>query len=102
MMRRKEGWSADKSTLRLILTPHPGEAARLLAQKIADGNVPDILQNKRLFTLNLTGMVAGTKYRGDFEERMKAIIDEVKKSDDIILFIDEVHTVVGAGSEIQC
>jgi ATP-dependent Clp protease ATP-binding subunit ClpC len=56
-----------------------------LAQKIADGDVPDILQNKRIFTLNLTGMVAGTKYRGDFEERIKAVIDEVIKSKEIIL-----------------
>ena len=59
---------------------------------------PDILQNKRLFTLNLTGMVAGTKYRGDFEERIKSIIDEVCADGNIILFIDELHTIIGAGS----
>jgi len=84
----------------LIGEPGVGKTAVAegLAQKIAEGNVPDILQNKRLFTLNLTGMVAGTKYRGDFEERIKAIIDEVTKSKNIILFIDEVHTLVGAGS----
>lgn len=84
----------------LIGEPGVGKTAVAegLAQKIADGDVPDILQNKRLFTLNLTGMVAGTKYRGDFEERIKAVIDEVTKSKNIILFIDEVHTLVGAGS----
>ncbi|MBO5021531.1 MAG: ATP-dependent Clp protease ATP-binding subunit [Clostridia bacterium] len=84
----------------LIGEPGVGKTAVVegLAQKIADGNVPDILQNKRLFTLNLTGMVAGTKYRGDFEERIKAVIDEVTKSGNIILFIDEVHTIIGAGS----
>ncbi len=84
----------------LIGEPGVGKTAVVegLAQKIADGNVPDILQNKKLFTLNLTGMVAGTKYRGDFEERIKAVIDEVTKSGNIILFIDEVHTIIGAGS----
>ena len=60
--------------------------------------MPDILENKRVFTLDLTGMVAGTKYRGDFEERIKSVIDEVTKSGNIILFIDEVHTIIGAGS----
>ena len=69
-----------------------------MAQRIVDGKVPDILANKKLITLNLTGMVAGTKYRGDFEERIKAVIDEVTSRDDIILFIDEVHTIIGAGS----
>ncbi len=84
----------------LIGEPGVGKTAVAegLAQKIADGDVPDILQNKRIFTLNLTGMVAGTKYRGDFEERIKAVIDEVIKSKEIILFIDEVHTIIGAGS----
>ena len=84
----------------LIGEPGVGKTAVIegLAQKIADGNVPDILQNKKLFTLNLTGMVAGTKYRGDFEERIKAIIDEVTRSKQVILFIDEVHTIMGAGS----
>ena len=69
-----------------------------LAQKINSGEVPDILADKRLFSLNLTGMVAGTKYRGDFEERIKAVVDEVTNSKNIILFIDEVHTIIGAGS----
>ena len=84
----------------LIGEPGVGKTAVVegLAQKIADGNVPDILINKKLFTLNLTGMVAGTKYRGDFEERIKNVIDEVTKSGNIILFIDEVHTIIGAGS----
>jgi len=84
----------------LIGEPGVGKTAVIegLAQKIADSDVPDILQNKRLFTLNLTGMVAGTKYRGDFEERIKSVIDEVISSDDVILFIDEVHTIIGAGS----
>ncbi len=69
-----------------------------LALKIANGEVPEILRDKRIFSLDLTGMVAGTKYRGDFEERIKSAIDEVKQSSDIILFIDELHTIVGAGS----
>ncbi len=84
----------------LIGEPGVGKTAVIegLAQQIANGNVPDILQNKKLYTLNLTGMVAGTKYRGDFEERIKSVIDEVTKSNDVILFIDEVHTIIGAGS----
>jgi len=84
----------------LIGEPGVGKTAVIegLAQKIVNGEVPDILENKRLITLNLTGMVAGTKYRGDFEERIKSVIDEVINSDDIILFIDEVHTIIGAGS----
>ena len=84
----------------LIGEPGVGKTAIIegLAQRIVDGNVPDILQDKRVFTLDLTGMVAGTKYRGDFEERIKAVVDEVKKADDIILFIDEIHTIIGAGS----
>jgi len=84
----------------LIGEPGVGKTAVIegLAQKIANGEVPDILENKRLFTLNLTGMVAGTKYRGDFEERIKSVIDEVINSNDVILFIDEVHTIIGAGS----
>ncbi len=84
----------------LIGEPGVGKTAIIegLAQKIAQGNVPQILRDKRLFSLDLTGMVAGTKYRGDFEERIKSVVDEVSKSKDIILFIDEVHTIVGAGS----
>ena len=84
----------------LIGEPGVGKTAVVegLAQCIAKGEAPDILKNKRLISLDLTGMVAGTKYRGDFEERIKAIIDEVCDSDDVILFIDEVHTIMGAGS----
>ncbi len=84
----------------LIGEPGVGKTAIIegLAQRIVDGNVPEILQDKRVFTLDLTGMVAGTKYRGDFEERIKAVVDEVTKADDIILFIDEIHTIIGAGS----
>ena len=84
----------------LIGEPGVGKTAIIegLAQRIVEENVPDVLVGKRLFTLDLTGMVAGTKYRGDFEERIKAVVDEVRQADDIILFIDEVHTIIGAGS----
>ena len=90
----------NKNNPCLIGEPGVGKTAIAegLAQKIVDGQVPDILQNKRIITLNLTGMVAGTKYRGDFEERIKGVIDEVTSRDDVILFIDEVHTLIGAGS----
>ncbi len=69
-----------------------------LAQRMAMGEVPDCLKNRRLCSLDLSLMIAGTKYRGDFEERIKTVIDEVIKSGNIILFIDEVHTIVGAGA----
>ena len=84
----------------LIGEPGVGKTAIAegLAIKIASGDAPDILSGKKLISLDLTGMVAGTKYRGDFEERIKSAIDEVKNSKDIILFIDEVHTIIGAGS----
>ena len=85
-----------------VLIGEPGvgktAVAEGLALKIVNSNVPDLLLKKRIISLDLTGMIAGTKYRGDFEERIKSIIDEVRKSDDIILFIDELHTIVGAGS----
>lgn len=68
-----------------------------LAQRIAAGDVPDHLKNKRILQLDMGGLLAGTKYRGEFEERLKAILEEVKKAGDVILFIDEIHTVVGAG-----
>ena len=68
-----------------------------LAQRIIDGSVPEILKNKRMVVLDLAQMVAGTKYRGQFEERIKALMDEIKKSPEIIIFIDELHTHVGAG-----
>src|SRR5271165_2133279 len=69
-----------------------------LAQEIARGNVPEILREKRVVTLDLALMVAGTKYRGQFEERIKAVMDEIRRAKNIILFIDELHTIVGAGS----
>jgi len=69
-----------------------------LAQEIGSGNVPEILREKRVVTLDLALMVAGTKYRGQFEERIKAVMDEIRKVKNVILFIDELHTIVGAGS----
>ena len=69
-----------------------------LAQEIASGNVPELLRDKKVITLYLALMVAGTKYRGQFEERIKAVMDEIKRSKNVILFIDELHTIVGAGS----
>ncbi len=85
-----------------VLIGEPGvgktAVAEGLALKIAQGEIPEILKDKRVISLNLTGMIAGTKYRGDFEERIKGIVDELKESDDVILFIDELHTIVGAGS----
>lgn len=69
-----------------------------LAQEIARGNVPELLLTKRVITLDLALMVAGTKYRGQFEERIKAVMDEIRRAKNIILFIDELHTIVGAGS----
>src|SRR5919205_4411421 len=69
-----------------------------LAQEIAAGNVPELLRDKKVVTLDLALMVAGTKYRGQFEERIKAVMDEIRRSKNVILFIDELHTIVGAGS----
>jgi ATP-dependent Clp protease ATP-binding subunit ClpC len=69
-----------------------------LAQEIAKGNVPELLREKRVITLDLALMVAGTKYRGQFEERIKAVMDEIRRAKNILLFIDELHTIVGAGS----
>ena len=84
----------------LIGEPGVGKTAVAegLALKITQDDVPDLLKGKRIFSLDLTGMLAGTKYRGDFEERINNAINEVKNSDDIILFIDELHTIVGAGA----
>jgi ATP-dependent Clp protease ATP-binding subunit ClpC len=85
-----------------VLIGEPGvgktAVAEGLALEISKGNVPEILRDKRVVSLDLTGMVAGAKYRGDFEERIKAAIDEVKNSKNIILFIDELHTIIGAGA----
>ena len=69
-----------------------------LAQRIVTGNVPELLRNKEVFTLDIGSMVAGARYRGDFEERLKRVMEEVKKDSNIILFIDEMHTLIGAGS----
>src|SRR3989441_9238415 len=69
-----------------------------LAEEIASGNVPELLHDKKVITLDLALMVAGTKYRGQFEERIKAVMDEIKRSKTVILFVDELHTIVGAGS----
>ena len=83
----------------LIGEPGVGKTAVAegLAQKIASGHIPEILKDKKIFSLDLTSMVAGTKYRGEFEERLKKALDEVKKDGNTILFIDEVHTLIGAG-----
>lgn len=84
----------------LIGEPGVGKTAIAegLALKITKGEVPELLKDKRVISLDLTGMVAGTKYRGDFEERIKTALDEVKKAGDVILFIDEIHTLIGAGA----
>ena len=84
----------------LIGEPGVGKTAVVegLAQRITDGNVPESLKGKRIITLDIPGMIAGAKYRGEFEERMKNVMDEVIKSPDIILFIDEIHTLIGAGA----
>ena len=84
----------------LIGEPGVGKTAVVegLAQKIASGDVPEILKNKRLVTVDLSSMVAGAKYRGEFEERLKKAVEEVINAANVILFIDEIHTIVGAGS----
>ncbi|MEG0775168.1 ATP-dependent Clp protease ATP-binding subunit [Clostridium sp.] len=83
----------------LIGDPGVGKTAIAegLAQKISSGNIPELLKEKRVVTLDLSSMVAGSKYRGEFEERLKAVMDEIRKAGDVILFIDEIHTIVGAG-----
>jgi len=84
----------------LIGEPGVGKTAVVegLAEKIVAGDVPEILKNKRVVTIDISSMVAGSKYRGDFEERIKKCLNEVKKAGDVILFIDEIHTIVGAGA----
>ena len=84
----------------LIGEPGVGKTAIAegLAQRIVNGSVPEILRNKRIISLSISSMLAGAKYRGEFEERLKKAIDEVQKHDDMIIFIDEIHTLVGAGA----
>jgi ATP-dependent Clp protease ATP-binding subunit ClpC len=84
----------------LLGEPGVGKTAIVegLAQSITEGDVPELLRDKRVVTLDLALMVAGTKYRGQFEERIKAVMDEIKRNKNVILFIDELHTIVGAGS----
>lgn len=83
----------------LIGEPGVGKTAIIegLAQKIIDSHIPETLKNKRVISLDLTSMIAGSKYRGEFEERLKNVINEIKKVQDVIIFIDEIHTIVGAG-----
>ncbi len=85
-----------------VLIGEPGvgktAVAEGLAQRIAEGNIPELLKGKRVVTLDLSGMVAGAKYRGEFEERLKSVMNEIKQAKDIILFIDEMHTIIGAGA----
>ena len=85
-----------------VLIGEPGvgktAVAEGLAQRVAHGEVPENLRDKRIVSLDLTGMLAGTKYRGDFEDRLKNVLKEVGKAKDVVLFIDELHTVIGAGA----
>ena len=84
----------------LVGEPGVGKTAivEAMAQRISTGEVPDTLQGKRLVTLDMGALVAGTKYRGEFEERLKKVIEEIKSSGNCVLFIDEIHTIVGAGA----
>ena len=83
----------------LIGEPGVGKTAVVegLAQRIVNGNIPEILRNKRIISLDLSAMVAGAKYRGEFEDRLKKVMEEIKNNPDIIIFIDEIHTIIGAG-----
>ncbi len=88
-----------KNNPALIGDPGVGKTAIAegLAQKITEGNIPEILRGKRVVTLDISSMVAGSKYRGEFEERLKNVLNEIRESKDVILFIDEMHTIIGAG-----
>lgn len=85
-----------------VLIGEPGvgktAVAEGLAQRIADGSIPELLRDKRIISLDLSSMIAGAKYRGEFEERLKRVMQEIKKAGDVILFLDELHTVIGAGA----
>jgi len=89
-----------KNNPMLLGEPGVGKTALVegLAQRISDNKVPTSLQNKRVIALDMSALIAGAKYRGEFEDRLKSVIDEVKKSGNVILFIDEIHTIVGAGA----
>jgi len=89
-----------KNNPMLLGEPGVGKTALVegLAQRIADGNVPTSLQNKKLIALDMSALIAGAKYRGEFEDRLKAVIEEVQQNGNIILFIDEIHTIIGAGA----
>ena len=84
----------------LIGEPGVGKTAIVegLAQKVISGDVPVTLEGKQIYTLDLSALVAGSRYRGDFEERLKKVLKEIKTRGDIVLFIDEIHTLVGAGA----
>ena len=90
----------NKNNPALIGEPGVGKTAIAegLAQRMAVGNVPTQLKNKRLISLNMSNLVAGTKYRGEFEERLRDVLSEIRRSGDVILFVDEMHTIVGAGA----
>ena len=90
----------NKNNPALIGEPGVGKTAIAegLAQRMASGNVPPQLRDKRLVSLNMANLVAGTKYRGEFEERLRDVLDEIRRSGDVILFVDEMHTIVGAGA----
>ncbi len=90
----------NKNNPALIGEPGVGKTAIAegLAQRMAAGNVPPQLKNKRLYSLNMANLVAGTKYRGEFEERLRDVLTEIRRAGDVILFVDEMHTIVGAGA----
>ena len=90
----------NKNNPALVGEPGVGKTAIAegLAQRIASGNVPPQLKDKRLYSLNMANLVAGTKYRGEFEERLRDVLEEIRRAGDVILFVDEMHTIVGAGA----